>query len=142
MDFASFNSDSSSSQPQTPQQPQQPLEQTQIPQPQLEQTQKQKSLTIHEKIHDFLVSKSGTIISNYFGMAIGFALKDFIASIVVNLFKPLIAFIFTTTHLNNYYDLNSVISPQNNVLNFGSFITSFITFIMVIISVYLISLSY
>ena len=41
------------------------------------------------KIHDFLVSKSGTIMTNSFGMAIGFALKDFIAAIVVNLFKPL-----------------------------------------------------
>jgi large-conductance mechanosensitive channel len=75
-------------------------------------------------------------------MAIGFALKDFISSIVINLFKPLLAFIFTATHLNNYYDLNSIISPQNNVLNFGSLITSLITFIMVIISVYLIGLNY
>jgi large-conductance mechanosensitive channel len=134
MDFSSFNLDSSTTQP-TQQQP--TLEQTQQ-----QTTQKQKPLTIHEKIKNFLISKSGTIAANSFGMAIGFALKDFIASIVVNLFKPLLAFIFTATHLNNYYDLNSIISPQNNAINFGNFITSFITFIMVIISVYLISLNY
>ena len=138
MEFSTFNSDSSSLQPQMqPQQPQQPQMQ-----PTMEQKQNQKPLSFHEKVHDFLISKSGTIITNSFGMAIGFALKDFIASIVINLFKPLIAFIFTTTHLNNYYDLNSIISPQNNVLNFGSFVTSFLTFILVIISVYFIHLNY
>ena len=133
MEFSSFNSDSSTSQQQMPQQQQQ-----QMPQ----QQQNKQSLTIGGKIHDFLVSKSGTIMTNSFGMAIGFALKDFIAAIVVNLFKPLIAFIFNMTHLNNYYDFNSIISPENNALNFSSFITAFLTFIMVIISVYLISLSY
>jgi large-conductance mechanosensitive channel len=136
MDFSSFNPDSSSiqQQQQQPQQPQQIQEQT--------QTQTQKPLTIYEKIHNFLVSKSGTIITNAFGMAIGFALKDFISSIVINLFKPLLAFIFSAINLNNYYDLNSIISPQNNALNFGSFITSLITFIMVVISVYLMGLNY
>ena len=132
MEFSSFNSDSSTSQQQMPQQQQQ----------QMPQQQNKQSLTIGGKIHDFLVSKSGTIMTNSFGMAIGFALKDFIAAIVVNLFKPLIAFIFNMTHLNNYYDFNSIISPENNALNFSSFITAFLTFIMVIISVYLISLSY
>ena len=131
MDFSSFNPDSSIVQQPTQQQ-----------QPTQEQQPTQKPLTIYQKIHNFLVSKSGTIITNAFGMAIGFALKDFISSIVINLFKPLLAFIFTATHLNNYYDLNSIISPQNNVLNFGSLITSLITFIMVIISVYLIGLNY
>ena len=125
MDFSSFNPDSSI-----------------VQQPTQQQQPTQKPLTIYQKIHNFLVSKSGTIITNAFGMAIGFALKDFISSIVINLFKPLLAFIFTATHLNNYYDLNSIISPQNNVLNFGSLITSLITFIMVIISVYLIGLNY
>jgi large-conductance mechanosensitive channel len=132
MEFSSFNSDSSSSQQQMPQQ--------QMPQQQMPQNK--KPLTIGGKIHDFLVSKSGTIMTNSFGMAIGFALKDFIAAIVVNLFKPLIAFIFNMTHLNNYYDFNSIISPENNAINFSSFITAFLTFIMVIISVYLISLSF
>ena len=136
MDFSSFNPDSSIVQ--QPTQQQQPKQQ----QPTQEQQPTQKPLTIYQKIHNFLVSKSGTIITNAFGMAIGFALKDFISSIVINLFKPLLAFIFTATHLNNYYDLNSIISPQNNVLNFGSLITSLITFIMVIISVYLIGLNY
>jgi large-conductance mechanosensitive channel len=104
--------------------------------------QNKQPFTIGGKIHDFLVSKSGTIMTNSFGMAIGFALKDFIAAIVINLFKPLIAFIFNMTHLNNYYDFNSIISPENNAINFSSFITAFLTFIMVIISVYLISLSF
>ena len=136
MEFSTFNSDSSSLQPQLQSQQSQ---ESQI-QPTIGQKQNQKPLSFHEKIHDFLLSKSGTIITSSFGMAIGFALKDFIDSIVVNLFKPLLVFIFTTTHLNNYYDLNSIISPENNVLNFGSFVTAFITFILVIISVYFIHL--
>ena len=139
MEFSSFNSDSSSSQQQMPQQ-QQMSQQQQMPQQQMPQNK--QPLSIGGKIHDFLVSKSGTIMTNSFGMAIGFALKDFIGAIVVNLFKPLIAFIFNMTHLNNYYDFNSIISPENNAINFSSFITAFLTFIMVIISVYLISLSF
>lgn len=136
MDFALFNSDSSSLQ--QPQQPQQPT----LEQIQQKPTQQQKPLTIHEKIHNFLLSKTGTIITTACAMTIGFAFRDLIASIVVNLFKPLFAFIFSTTHLNNYYNLNSILSPENNALNFGSFITSFITFFMILISVYLISLNF
>jgi large-conductance mechanosensitive channel len=134
MDFSSFNQDSSISQ-QTQQQP--TLEQTQQ-----QPTQQQKSLTIYQKIHSFLISKSGTIITSAFGMSIGFALKDFISSIVTNLFKPLFAFIFSLTHLNNYYNFNAILSPENNALNFSNLITSFITFVMIIITVYLISLNY
>jgi large-conductance mechanosensitive channel len=135
MDFSSFNQDSSISQ-QTQQQP--TLEQTQQQQP----TQQQKQLSIHEKIHNFLLSKTGTIITTACAMTIGFAFKDVIASIVTNLFKPLLAFIFSLTHLNNYYNFNSILSPENNAINFGNLITSFITFIMIIISVYLISSNY
>jgi large-conductance mechanosensitive channel len=134
MDFSSFNQDSSISQ-QTQQQP--TLEQTQQQKP----TQ-QQPLTIHEKIRNFLLSKTGTIITTSCAMTIGFAFRDLIASIVTNLFKPLVAFIFSATHLNNYYNLNSILSPENNALNFSSFITSFITFFMILISVYLISLNY
>ena len=134
MDFSSFNQDSSISQ-QTQQQP--TLEQTQQ-----QPTQQQKSLTIYQKIHSFLISKSGTIITSACGMSIGFALKDFISSIVTNLFKPLFAFIFSLTHLNNYYNFNAILSPENNALNFSNLITSFITFVMIIITVYLISLNY
>jgi large-conductance mechanosensitive channel len=134
MDFSSFNQDSSISQ-QTQQQP--TLEQTQQ-----QPTQQQKQLSIHEKIHNFLLSKTGTIITTACAMTIGFAFRDLITSIVTNLFKPLVAFIFSVTHLNNYYNLNSILSPENNALNFSSFITSFISFFMVLISVYLISLNY
>jgi large-conductance mechanosensitive channel len=134
MDFSSFNQDSSISQ-QTQQQP--TLEQTQQ-----QPTQQQKQLSIHEKIHNFLLSKTGTIITTACAMTIGFAFRDLITSIVTNLFKPLVAFIFSATHLNNYYNLNSILSPENNALNFSSFITSFISFFMVLISVYLISLNY
>ena len=140
MNFSSFNSDSSNLQTQEPtQQTQEPTQQTQEPTQQTQQpTKTKKPFTIH----DFLVSKTGTIITTAFGMAIGFAFKEFISSIVVNLFKPLIAFIFTMTHLNNYYDFNSVISPENNAINFSSFITSFLSFILVVISVYSIGLNY
>ena len=146
MSYSTFNSNSStfetsSLQPQIPQSQEIP---EQIPQqiPQQNNTSNNKQLTLHEKIKSFLLSKSGTIITASFGMAIGFALKDFVSSIVVNLLKPLIALIFTMTHLNNYFDFNYIISSENNALNLSSFITSLITFIMVIIIVYFISLNY
>ena len=111
MSYSTFNSNSStfetsSLQPQIPQSQEIP---EQIPQqiPQQNNTSNNKQLTLHEKIKSFLLSKSGTIITASFGMAIGFALKDFVSSIVVNLLKPLIALIFTMTHLNNYFDFSS-----------------------------------
>ena len=141
MSYSTFNSDSSTFETSSLQ-PQQAPQQAPQQLPQQNNTSNNKQLTFHEKIKLFLVSKSGTIITAAFGMALGFALKDFVSSIVVNLLKPLIALIFTMTHLNNYYDFNSIISSENNAVNFSDFITSFITFLMVVISVYFISLNY
>jgi large-conductance mechanosensitive channel len=144
MSYSTFNSDSSTFETSSLQ-PQQAPQQAQQQAPQQIQennTSNNQKITFHEKIKSFLVSKSGTIITAAFGMALGFALKDFVSSIVVNLLKPLIALIFTMTHLNNYYDFNSIISSENNAVNFSDFITSFITFLMVVISVYFISLNY
>ena len=140
MSYYTFNSDSSTFETSSLQ-PQQAPQQApqQIPQ---NNTSNNQKLTFHEKIKSFLLSKSGTIITAAFGMAIGFALKDFVSSIVINLIKPLFALLFTMTHLNNYYDFNSIISSENNAVNFSDFITSFITFLMVVISVYFISLNY
>jgi large-conductance mechanosensitive channel len=146
MSYSTFNSDSSNLETSGLQQPQ--IQQTQIPtqsQQILQQnnnTSNHKQLTLHEKIHVFLISKTGTIIAYAFGIAIGFAIKDLVSSIVVNLLKPLFALFFTMTHLENYYDFNSIISPENNALNLSSFVTSLITFILVIIVVYFISLNY
>jgi large-conductance mechanosensitive channel len=143
MSYSTFNSDSSTFETSSLQ-PQQAPQQApqQIQQMQQNNTSNNQKLTFHEKIKSFLVSKSGTIITAAFGMALGFALKDFVSSIVVNLLKPLVALIFTMTHLNNYYDFNSIISSENNAVKFSDFITSFITFIMVTISVYFISLNF
>ena len=140
MSYYTFNSDSSTFETSSLQ-PQQAPQQApqQIPQ---NNTSNNQKLTFHEKIKSFILSKSGTIITAAFGMAIGFALKDFVSSIVINLIKPLFALLFTMTHLNNYYDFNSIISSENNALNFSSFITSLISFIMVIVSVYFISLNF
>ena len=145
MSYSTFNTDSStfetSSLKQIPQIPQQIPQREQILQNN-NNTPNQQRLSLHEKIHSFLLSKSGTIIAYSFGIAIGFAIKDLVSSIVVNLLKPLFALFFTMTHLENYYDFNSVISPENNAVNLSSFITSLITFILVIIVVYFISLNY
>lgn len=148
MSYSTFNSDNSNIETSSLQ-PQ--IQQTQIPSQSQEQphqilqhnnTTNHKQVTLHEKIHAFLISKTGTIIAYAFGIAIGFAIKDLVSSIVVNLLKPLFALFFTMTHLENYYDFNSIISPENNALNLSSFVTSLITFILVIIVVYFISLNY
>jgi large-conductance mechanosensitive channel len=90
------------------------------------------------KIKTFLTSPNGTIIAVAFGVAIGNAFKEFVNSAVENILQPLIIFIISKTYINNYYDIASFISPQKNVVNFELFISNFITFLLVVITVYII----
>jgi len=105
-----------------------------------ESGQKKSSKTYLQKYLDFFNLKTGTILTASIGMAIGFAFKDFISSIVTNVLQPLIITILTLTHVNNLYDFGSFISPEKNVLNISTFISSLLTFVFTVITVYYINI--
>jgi large-conductance mechanosensitive channel len=103
-------------------------------------TQQKKNLGNFQKYDNFLNTKTGTILAAAIGMAIGFAFKDFVSSIVTNVLQPLIIMILSVTHINNFYDLTLFISPQNTALNISSFFSSLFTFLFTIVTVYYINM--
>ena len=105
-----------------------------------ESGQKKSDKTYLQKYSNFFNLKTGTILTASIGMAIGFAFKDFISSTVTNVLQPLIITILTLTHLNNLYNFDSLISPEKNVLNVSTFISSLLTFVFTVITVYYINI--
>jgi large-conductance mechanosensitive channel len=103
-------------------------------------TQQKKNLGNFQKYDNFLNTKTGTILAAAIGMAIGFAFKDFVSSIVTNVLQPLIIMILSVTHINNFYDFTLFISPQNTALNISSFFSSLFTFLFTIVTVYYINM--
>ena len=92
-----------------------------------------------QKINLFLLSKTGTILATAIGMCIGFAFKDLIGSTVTNVLQPLIIKIISFIDKNNYFNLESLVSSENTGFNFNKFISSIITFVLIVISVYYVS---
>ena len=103
------------------------------------QTQKNTNKGYFQKYFSFLNTKSGTILTAAIGMAIGFAFKDFVSSIVTNILQPLIMLFLSASHLNSFYDFNSFISPEKNTLNVATFISSLFAFLFTVITVYYIN---
>lgn len=100
-----------------------------------------KSVPFSKKIIDFLNSNATTLLTTAFGISIGFAFKDFVSSIVINLLQPLIIKLIILLDVNNFYDLSSLTSPQNNLLHMSVLLSTFLTFISIVIIVYYINIS-
>ena len=98
-----------------------------------------KSLTFKDTIIQFLYSKTGTIMAQAIGIAIGFGFKELIASIINGILKPLIVYIITVSHLQEYYDFTSIIEEQKKGLSITSFISALLTFVLLRITVYFIN---
>jgi large-conductance mechanosensitive channel len=118
--------------PQTQTQTQQQTQQTQP-------SQQQNKFIFFNKIQTFLNSKTGTVLSTAIGMAIGFAFKDLIASIVTNILQPLVIKILSLTLLNNYYNFSIFITQEHNILDISKFFSAIFTFIFTVFTVYYIS---
>lgn len=103
-------------------------------------SQNKSNKNYFQKIMEILNKKTDTILTLAMGFAIGFSLKDLIASAVSNLLQPLVFYIISITHLNNFYDFTSFISPEKNTLNISSFISAFISFIFTVVAMYYITI--
>ena len=98
-----------------------------------------KSLTFKDNIIQFLYSKTGTLMAYAMGSAIGGSFKELIASIINGILKPLIVYIITVSHLQEYYDFTSIIEEQKKGLSITNFISALLTFVLLIITVYFIN---
>ena len=92
--------------------------------------------TVFQKLKTFLDTKTGTILLTAVSMSIGFALKDFIHSFVINILQPLVILIINTSYLNKFYNFSKIIS--HNEFNVINFISSAFTLFFIVITVYFI----
>jgi large-conductance mechanosensitive channel len=116
-----------------------PQQQQSPSQPQQSSQQQKANPSFFNKINNFLNSKTGSILSTAIGMAIGFAFKDLIASIVTNILQPLVIKLLSLTSLNNYYNFSIFITQEHNILDISKFFSAIFTFVFTVITVYYIS---
>lgn len=101
---------------------------------------KRKPPTFGQKLVQFMNTSTGTILTTGCAMAIGAAFNNLASSIINNVIQPLILQIIVMLNLNSVYDFQSLISPENNVLNMRMFVNSFFTFVIVLLTVYFMNL--
>jgi large-conductance mechanosensitive channel len=99
----------------------------------------QHTRSFYKKFVDFLNSKTGSILTQAMGMAIGMAFKDAITAIVNSFIKPLIVFIIVSTQLTKFYDFTYFFESQDNAMNVTVLVQSIITFAIVVMVVYYVS---
>lgn len=100
-----------------------------------------KTQTFYQKFMGIFNNKTGTVLATAIGMAVGFSFKDLITSSVSDVITPLIIIILSySPFLTKYFDLTSYISKSNTSLNIPAFISTIVSFILTIITVYYINL--
>jgi len=115
---------------------QNPPQNTNQPSNQNTNQQTNQSPTFRQAINTFLNSKTGTILTAAIGLCIGFAFKDLINGVVTNIIQPLIFKIIVKLDTNNYFNLQQILTDNNNILDFTKFACTFITFILIILTLY------
>jgi large-conductance mechanosensitive channel len=109
-------------------------------QQQPQQQQQKQSQNYFIKIMSILNNKTGTILTTAIGLAIGFSFKDLIASGVSNVLQPLfIMLLSSSAYFTNLFNLTSLVGQQSATLNIIAFISSCVSFIFTIITVYYVS---
>jgi large-conductance mechanosensitive channel len=80
-----------------------------------------------------------TMISSATAFAIGMSSKDLISSFIHHVVKPLIIYFFVFFKINNYINIDNLISSSSNSLNVSNFLSALFTFILLIIIAYYIT---
>ena len=89
---------------------------------------------------NFLNRKTDSILAVAAAMAIGASFKDLITSIVNNFLQPLIIKLILLTNisrLTKFANMDSLFSAKNNILNFSNVVVSILSFIFIVITVYI-----
>ena len=87
-----------------------------------------------QTIRTFLLNEPKTILALAIAFCIASSFNDVIGSLVSNIFQPLIVKLLALLRINYFVDIKSIV--KNNTLNISKFISTFITFICIIIIVY------
>lgn len=90
---------------------------------------------------DFLNHKTESILGIASAMAIGAGFKDLITSVVSNLMQPLIVKLLLLTNINKLtamVNLEPLFPSKHNAINISNLIGSILSFIFIVVTVYLI----
>jgi large-conductance mechanosensitive channel len=98
-----------------------------------------KNQTFRQNMNIFLNMNATTILTTAIGMSIGFAFKDLITSLAINVIQPLIYKIVTKFDSNNYLNLQTLLTDNHTNFNFTTFAMALITFIIIFVSDYFIN---
>jgi large-conductance mechanosensitive channel len=93
---------------------------------------------IFSGLNTFLNYKTGTILTYAICFGIGGAFKDLIQNIVDNIIQPLIVKVLILTNFYNISGISDIISNKNSIINISSALSSLITFLIVLFTVYVI----
>jgi large-conductance mechanosensitive channel len=89
---------------------------------------------------NFLNHKTDSILAVAAAMAIGASFKDLITSIVNNFLQPLIIKLILLTNisrLTKFANMHFLFSAKNNILNFSNVVVSILSFIFIVVTVYI-----
>jgi large-conductance mechanosensitive channel len=90
---------------------------------------------------DFLNKNASSILGLAAAMAIGTSFKDLITSIVNNFIQPLVINLILLANiprLTKIINTDPLFSDKNNILNFSNVIVSILSFVFIVITVYVI----
>jgi large-conductance mechanosensitive channel len=118
-------------------QPQQPQPQ---PQPDKSQEKKDKSNSVisTDQIFKFLNKNANTILTFSIAIAIGYAFKDFINSLVLYVLQPSIMLLIMAIDKNNYLPITESLREKNISIEIPKFLGSLLILKLVIGSMFLV----
>ena len=89
-----------------------------------------------ENIFSFLNNKATTILAFATAFAIGFALKDFMGSLVQNIFQPILMNLIMLIDRNDYLPITPIIREKNPQVDIAKFLGSILVVKFIVILMY------
>jgi large-conductance mechanosensitive channel len=97
-----------------------------------------KSQETTDKILNFLNIQTSTILTFAIAMAIGFGIKDFLNSMVMNVLQPSIINLILTIDKNDYLPITSSLREKNPQIEMSKFLGSLLVLKLIVGITYLI----
>jgi hypothetical protein len=97
----------------------------------------QESTELNDKIINFLKIKTTTILTFAIAVAIGFGIKDFINSMVINILQPSLVTLILTLDKNDYLPITASLREKNLQIDISKFLGSLLVLKLVVGSSYL-----
>jgi len=97
-----------------------------------------KSKDTNDKIFNFLNIETSTILTFAIAMAIGFGIKDFLNSMVMNILQPTVINLILIIDKNDYLPITSSLREKNIQIDISKFLGSLLVLKLIVGTTYLI----